>query len=279
MSVARVHHNKNYTCMSNYHFQDKTLSLKAKGLLSLMLSLPDTWDYSVAGLATLSSDGETSVRTAVKELEEHNYLHRTPVRECGRIVDWEYDIYEQPKEILDVENQQVENLALDSEYNKVRKQSNTKKVNTSNSKELLQNSDFQFGKAKPKKDNLYTKCVTLVDDFISKHNCGNVVRSKLIDYLNYRMSVKNKPLYANIWKGMLNKLDALHKEGYGYEPVIDFSLERGYLSFYPPSNFSKNTGIQSESGARHVPRMTEEDYEEEERRLAELEAKGVQVRF
>ena len=279
MSVARVHHNKNYTCMSNYHFQDKTLSLKAKGLLSLMLSLPDTWDYSVAGLATLSSDGETSVRTAVKELEEHNYLHRTPVRECGRIVDWEYDIYEQPKEILDVENQQVENLALDSEYNKVRKQSNTKKVNTSNSKELLQNSDFQFGKTKPKKDNLYTKCVTLVDDFISKHNCGNVVRSKLIDYLNYRVSVKDKPLYTNIWKGMLNKLDALHKEGYGYEPVIDFSLERGYLSFYPPSNFSKNRGIQSESGARHVPRMTEEDYEEEERRLAELEAKGVQVRF
>ena len=156
--------------------------------------------------------------------------------------------------------------------------SNTK-VNTSNSKELLQNSDFQFGKAKPKKDNLYTKCVTLVDDFISKHNCGNVVRSKLIDYLNYRMSVKDKPLYTNIWKGMLNKLDALHKEGYGYEPVIDFSLERGYLSFYPPSNFSKNRGIQSESGARHVPRMTEEDYEEEERRLAELEAKGVQVRF
>lgn len=279
MSVARVHHNKNYTCMSNYHFQDKTLSLKAKGLLSLMLSLPDTWDYSVAGLATLSSDGETSVRTAVKELEEHSYLHRTPVRECGRIIDWEYDIYEQPKEILDVENQQVENLALDSEYNKVRKQSNTKKVNTSNSKELLQNSDFQFGKAKPKKDNLYTKCVTLVDDFISTHNCGNVVRSKLIDYLNYRMSVKDKPLYTNIWKGMLNKLDALHKEGYGYEPVIDFSLERGYLSFYPPSNFSKNRGIQSESGARHVPRMTEEDYEEEERRLAELEAKGVQVRF
>lgn len=279
MSVARVHHNKNYTCMSNYHFQDKTLSLKAKGLLSLMLSLPDTWDYSVSGLATLSTDGETSVRTAVKELEEHNYLQRTPVREDGRIVDWEYDIYEQPKEILDVENQQVENLALDSEYNKVRKQTNTKKVNTSNSKELLQNSDFQFGKTKPKKDNLYTKCVTLVDDFISKHNCGNVVRSKLIDYLSYRMSVKDKPLYTNIWKGMLNKLDALHKEGYGYEPVIDFSLERGYLSFYPPSNFSKNRGIQSESGARHVPRMTEEDYEEEERRLAELEAKGVQVRF
>ena len=279
MSVARVHHNKNYTCMSNYHFQDKTLSLKAKGLLSLMLSLPDTWDYSVAGLATLSTDGETSVRTAVKELEEHNYLQRTPIRECGRIVDWEYDIYEQPKEILDVENQRVESLAIDSEYNKVRKQSNTNKVNTSNSKELLQNSNFQFGKtkSKPKKDNLFTKCVSLIDsyDFV----CWGDIRKLLIDYLNYRISVKDKPLYTNMWKGMLNKLVELCDDDIRlYEQVIKQSIERGYLSFYPV-NSGFSGGIKNESGARHVPRMTEEDYAEEERRLAELEAKGVQVRF
>lgn len=279
MSVARVHHNKNYTCMSNYHFQDKTLSLKAKGLLSLMLSLPDTWDYSVAGLATLSTDGETSVRTAVKELEEHNYLQRTPIRECGRIVDWEYDIYEQPKEILDVENQRVESLAIDSEYNKVRKQSNTNKVNTSNSKELLQNSDFQFGKtkSKPKKDNLFTKCVSLIDsyDFV----CWGNIRKLLIEYLNYRISVKDKPLYTNMWKGMLNKLVELCDDDISlYEQIIKQSIERGYLSFYPVSS-GFSGGIKNESGVRHVPRMTEEDYAEEERRLAELEAKGVQVRF
>lgn len=106
MSVARVHHNKDYTCLSNFVFKDKSLSLKAKGLLCLMLSLPDEWNYSVSGLASLSSDGETSVRTAIKELENAGYVKREPVRQGGKIVDWNYDIYEQP---LDDGNPPVEN--------------------------------------------------------------------------------------------------------------------------------------------------------------------------
>ena len=118
----------------------------------------------------------------------------------------------------------------------------------------------------------------MIDDFISKHNCGSVVREKLIEYLKYRISVKDRPLYNNMWKGMLDKLDSLHKEGYGYEPIIQYCLERGYLSFYPPNNYSSG-GIQNESGTRHVPRMTDSDYAEEEKMLAELEAKGVRTRF
>ena len=277
MAVARTHHTKDYTCMSNHHFKNKNLSLKAKGLLSLMLSLPDTWDYSVAGLASLSSDGETSVRTAVKELEEHCYLKRTPVRENGRIIDWEYDIYEKPVEILDVENQQVENLVLEINDNKVRKQVNTKKENTkNNSKELLQNSDFEFGKKKPKKDSLYTKCIAMIDEFVSKHNCGAVVREKLIEYLNYRLSVKDKPLYTNMWKGMLKKLDALHREGYDYSPIIDFCLERGYLSFYPPSNYSNIKEKPWEKGVKSDS-YTEEEKRELERIEQEMVEAGEQV--
>ena len=158
------------------------------------------------------------------------------------------------------------------------KQTNIKKKE-SNSKELLQNSEFQFGKtkSKPKKDNLFTKCVSLIDsyDFV----CWGNIRKLLIDYLNYRISVKDKPLYTNMWKGMLNKLCEMCDDNVDmYEKVIKQSIERGYLSFYPISNFN-NSGIKNESGARHVPRMTAEDYEEEAQRLAELEAKGVQVRF
>ena len=69
----------------------------------------------------------------------------------------------------------------------------------------------------------------------------------------------------------------LHKQGYGYEPIIDYCIERGYLSFYPPNNNS--SGLRNESGSRNVPRMTQEDYEKEAEHLAELEAQGVQVRF
>lgn len=270
MAVARTHHTKDYTCMSNYHFRDKSISLKSKGLLSLMLSLPDTWDYSVSGLAALSSDGETSVRTAVKELEEHNYLKRTPVRENGRIVDWEYDIYEKPLDLLHVENQQVETPLQEITDNKVSKQLNTKEVNKNNSKELLQNSpSFEFGKSKPKKESLFTQCVNLVDDFISKHNCGNPVRSKLIFYLNYRLSVKERPLYVNMWKGLLNKLDRLHQEGYGYEPIIDYALERGYLSFYVPTGCYSDVkekpwekGVKSEGYTEEEKRQLDKEREE-----------------
>lgn len=99
MSVVRVHKNANFTVMSNYHFKEKKMSLKSKGLLSLMLSLPDDWDYTVAGLVTLSSDGKDSVNSALKELESFGYLTRTRLTDAkGRFAGIEYNIYENPKE-------------------------------------------------------------------------------------------------------------------------------------------------------------------------------------
>jgi len=284
MSVIRKHHNKNYTVMSNYHFLDRELSLKAKGLLSLMLSLPGDWDYSTVGLESLSSDGNTSVRNALKELEEHEYLIRERVFKNGKIVDWEYHIFECAEDCRAYKhdkNQHDENQHVADNDNKIRKQSNTKKVNTKNSsKEELQSGNFQFGskQSKPKKENLYTKCVNMVSDFVSEHNCGEPVRGKLMDYLRFRLEVKDKPLYTNMWKGMLGKLETLHRQGYGYEPIISYSLERGYLSFYAPNDFSSGSvknkpweqGVKSET-------YTEEEKREIERLTAEREARGEQV--
>lgn len=99
MSVIRVHKTANYTVMSNYHFKEKGMSLKAKGLLSLMLSLPDDWNYSVSGLVTLSKDGKDSVMTALAELEKFRYLQRERiVNEKGQFNGIEYNIYEMPQE-------------------------------------------------------------------------------------------------------------------------------------------------------------------------------------
>lgn len=78
--VFRVERNKNFTVMSNHHFKNKNLSLKAKGLLSLMLSLSEDWNYNMQGLASLSRDGIDSVRSAIKELEHHGYVQRNIVR-------------------------------------------------------------------------------------------------------------------------------------------------------------------------------------------------------
>lgn len=98
MSIFRVEKSKNYTVMSNYHLRDKNLSLKTIGLLSLILSLPEDWDYSQAGLAAICKDGEDSIRSGLKELEKYGYLERERERdENGRMRGTIYHIYETPK--------------------------------------------------------------------------------------------------------------------------------------------------------------------------------------
>ena len=98
MSVFRVHKTKNFTIMSNYHFKEKEMSLKGKGLLSLMLSLPDSWNYSVSGLVSLSKDGKDGVMSALAELEKFGYLTRKRVQnEKGQFSGIEYHIFEIPQ--------------------------------------------------------------------------------------------------------------------------------------------------------------------------------------
>lgn len=97
MAVIRINKTADYTVMSNTHFKEKEMSLKAKGLLSLMLSLPDDWDYSIAGLVTLSKDGKDSVMGALNELENFGYLVRTKlIDKNGRFAGYDYDIFEKP---------------------------------------------------------------------------------------------------------------------------------------------------------------------------------------
>lgn len=97
MAVFRVERTQNYTVMSNYHLRDKTISFKAKGLLSLMLSLPEDWDYTLAGLARISLEGKDAIRAAVVELEKAGYVTRSRVRnEKGHLQGTEYVIRERP---------------------------------------------------------------------------------------------------------------------------------------------------------------------------------------
>lgn len=105
MSVFRVEKTKNYTVISNYHLSDRALSLKAKGLLSQMLSLPETWDYTLRGLAAINREKVDAIRAAVQELEGRGYIVRTRRRDSlGRLADTEYHIYEQPRKAPVLEN-------------------------------------------------------------------------------------------------------------------------------------------------------------------------------
>jgi hypothetical protein len=96
MSVIRVNKTENYTVMSNAHFKDKRLSLKAKGLLSQMLSLPEDWDYTVAGLVSINKEAKSAIQSTLRELEAAGYLVRTRTQDKKGHFDYIYDIYEEP---------------------------------------------------------------------------------------------------------------------------------------------------------------------------------------
>ena len=98
MAVFRVERNKGYTVMSNHHLRNKDLSLKAKGLLSQMLSLPENWDYTLKGLSLINRESIDAIRTAVWELEKAGYITRQQNRDGkGKMADMIYTIYEQPQ--------------------------------------------------------------------------------------------------------------------------------------------------------------------------------------
>lgn len=137
MSVMRVHKTANFTVMSNHHFKEKKMSLKAKGLLSLMLSLPEDWDYSVAGLTTLSKDGKDGVMSALSELEKFGYLTRTRlVNDKGQFDGIEYNIFEQPQEKPVSEKPISANPILEKPISEKPTQLNTNSIKDLNNKIL-----------------------------------------------------------------------------------------------------------------------------------------------
>ena len=135
-SFRKVKHS-NYTVIDNCVFKDLRLSAKAKGLLSQMLSLPDDWNYSIAGLTTLFSDGESSIRSGLDELKDFGYLRINRITDSkGKVVDWEYVIFEDPNlENPDVENPHVGNPDVENKAQLNTKESSINKSTTYQYKE------------------------------------------------------------------------------------------------------------------------------------------------
>lgn len=246
--VFRVHKTENYTVMSNYHLQDKNLSLKAKGLLSLMLSLPSDWDYSAKGLAELSRDGEDAVKSGLKELEEYNYLKRTQIRIRGIIADWQYDIYETPLgDFPLVDNSVVENK---SQLN-TNKENTKEESNNSTNVELEQNksahrplikslikedTDSEPSNKKEKKKNRYEQCADEIDKFTDNEE----LRGVLTTYLKMRLDMT--PLYRGQWIGLLNNLRKLSGDTDTQKEIVQQSINRGYKGFFEVKNYNKSKG-------------------------------------
>lgn len=135
MAVFRIEKTRDYTVMANHHLRNTALSLKAKGLLSLMLSLPENWDYTTKGLAHICKDGVDSICSTVKELEEHGYVMRRRIRnDKGQMVTVEYIILEQPQPPSpEPEKPKRENPVLDNPVLGKPEQENPDQLNTKKS--------------------------------------------------------------------------------------------------------------------------------------------------
>lgn len=130
MSVFKIEKTKDFTVMSNYHLRDKNLSLKAKGLLSFMLSLPEDWDYSLMGLCAICKESRDAIRSTLKELQKYGYLQIEKVRGDKGYFEYNYLIYEKPHSIeKEINNPDMENPHLDNPNVETTTQINTNKIN------------------------------------------------------------------------------------------------------------------------------------------------------
>lgn len=206
MSIFRVKKDKNYTVMSNCHLKEKEMSLKAIGLLSKMLSLPDDWDYSLAGLVAICKENETAIKSALDELKQFGYLElvkKLPNEtQTGRI-EYEYIIYEKPKQ--GDKKQALENLPLEILPVENQGQLNTNKQitnNKSNNINIITKENIKLTKKQQKEleEKMLNENLTGLIEAFSEDIC---IRNLLQDYLAVR---KLKGITIAQWQIMLEDL-------------------------------------------------------------------------
>lgn len=222
MAVIRINKTGDYSVISNLHFREKKMSLKAKGLLSMMLSLPDNWGYSIAGLVALSKDGRDSIMNALKELEQFGYLKRTRVTdEKGKFAGYDYDIFESPQTDFPYsENPNSENQQL----------LNTKLLNTNN---------ISLKKEKKERKKI---CFS---EIIRSYTDDEQTIDLLQEWLNVRKA-KRAAMTERAIKLNLDKLDNLAKQsGLTIAQYLTEVICRGWAAFYPITCFKSNT-VQSD---------------------------------
>ena len=263
MSVIRVEKTKDYTVMSNYHLKEKEMSLKAKGLLSLMLSLPDEWSYSIAGLVAICKENETAIKSTLKELQAFGYVSIEKIMpnktESGRI-EYVYNIFEKPKQVG--KKQGVENLPLEIQQveNQVQlntKQSNTNKVNT---KDNIKKNSKKKSKIDTKIESIEKKCLEydLEDEVIEL--LSRFFRNLLE---NHKMVTEDKV------NAILTKLAKVNTKT--QIKAIQLSLDNGYMNIDPEWLQNKNTSYNGSCKcSKELAWRTHEEMEESEKKRQEF---------
>ena len=194
MAVFRIERTRDYTVMSNHHLRNANLSLKAKGLLSMMLSLPEDWNYTTRGLAKICKEGVDAIGAALRELEAAGYIVRHKLRDRqGRISDTEYVIYEQPQlRKPDTDSPDTENPYMDKPDTEKPAELNIEKSNTEKSITYGSNTDsipFQETAAAipPERKGRDAMSVTEIENY----------RELILENIEYDCLKQRYPLYLD----------------------------------------------------------------------------------
>ena len=203
MAVFRIEKTRDYTVMANHHLRNTKLSLKAKGLLSLMLSLPEDWDYTTKGLAKICKDGVDSICSTVNELEEHGYVIRERTRNAkGQLTDIQYTILEQPKPSQPGQGKpKQENPVLDSPVLGTPKQEepeqgNPAQLNTKKSSNQGLNTDLSNTEvSNPIQSNPYEDEPQAADGMgTDMRSAREIYQEIILDNIEYRHLVQNNQI-------------------------------------------------------------------------------------
>lgn len=234
MSVAifRINKTKDYTVMSNYHFRDRGLSLKAKGLLSLMLSLPDDWDYSINGLCAICVESESAVNSALKELKKRGYLRvdkLMPDKTASGRIEYTYNVFEQPYEKQEAEKQGVENQGLEFQGVENQGQLNTNQSTTKEQSTKESSIKKKESKKEPRKS---------FDDLIDEYTQNEELRKALRDYIQMRKAIR-KPVTNRALELAFKNLDGLTRADVDKIAIVNQSIMNSWQGLFPLKN---NTG-------------------------------------
>lgn len=217
MAVFRVDKTADYTVMSNTHLREREMSLKAKGLLSLMLSLPDNWDYSIEGLVAICKESETAIKSTLGELKKFGYLDITRNRTSAGLFDYVYTVFEKPQVVNPkVDNPPTDNPPTDNPSVENVGQLNTNILNTKKENTKQSNTNKQKG--------VYFDNNEALNDAFK-------------DFIKMRNKIK-KPMTDNAIKRAINNLNKLAGTDDDLAiQIVNQSVDHCWQDFYPLKSY------------------------------------------
>lgn len=198
MAIFKINKNKNFTTMSNFHLQDENLSLRAKGLLCIMFSLPEDWDYSVKGLVNICKESTDIIRGTLQELEKFNYLVRTKIQKPNGTFNYVYDIYEQPHRDLPYMDLPYMDLPHTVEPHTEKRHANkyTNILNTNEQNTNILNTNIIL------RENIKRENITLLDDEVKE----------ILNYWNSKNIIVHKTFPDSLLKQIVDKIKIYGKD-------------------------------------------------------------------